>query len=80
MRLRDVKDVEALKDAVKKCTGDVILRHNGNKEEFNLKSTLSAYVAYARLIEEHGDDYEFFCTNRNDEAYLVNFFHQINET
>lgn len=79
MRLKYVKDIEALKDAVKKCTGDVILRHNMNNEEFNLKSALSAYVAYARLIEECGDDYEFFCTNRNDEAYLVNFFHQMNE-
>lgn len=81
MRLKNIKDVNSFLLAVNKCNGDVILRSasdNVPKEEFNLKSTLSQYMGIARLCEEHGDDYEIFCMDRNDVGYMMQFFHELN--
>ena len=74
MILKRVKDIEALKAAIKKCQGDVILRSVDGTEEFNMKSTLSQYIAIGKLCEEHGDDYEFFCMNKADEGNMIEFF------
>lgn len=77
MLLKNAKDVKALVAAVKKCKGDVILRAIDGSEEFNLKSTLSQYIAISRLVEERGDEYEVFCMNREDESYMLQFFHEL---
>lgn len=79
MLLKNITDINALLAAIAKCEGDVILRSIDGSEEFNLKSTLSQYIGIARLCEEHGDEYEIFCTNRNsnDEVYLMQFFHEL---
>ena len=79
MKLKNVKDIKALVAAVKKCKGDVILRSVDGTEEFNLKSVLSQYIAIGKLCEEHGDDYEVFCMNRDDEAYMIDFFHKLSK-
>lgn len=78
MLLKNAKDIDLLIEYVSKCTGDVILRSVDGKEEFNLKSVLSRYVAISRLCEEHGDEYEIFCSNRQDEIYMMQFFHSLN--
>jgi len=75
MLLKNAKDINALVAAVSKCKGDVLLRSMDGSEEFNLKSTLSQYMAIARLCEDHGDEYEIFCMNKSDEAYMIEFFH-----
>lgn len=75
--LKNIKEIDHLLEAVHKCEGDVILRHNSGTEEFNLKSRLSSYLAIARLCEEDGDNWEIFCMNRNDERYLLKFFDDI---
>lgn len=72
--LKNVKDIELLKAAIKRCKGDVILRSIDGREEFNMKSTLSEYVAIGRLCEEAGDQWEFFCMDRNDEGILMQYF------
>ena len=77
MLLKDIKDVNSLIDAVNKCHGDVILRSMDGSEEFNLKSQLSRYIAIGRLCEEHGDEYEVFCMNKNDEGYMMQFFYEL---
>lgn len=77
MLLKNAKDVKELIKAVKKCHGDVILRATDGSEEFNLKSTLSQYIAISRLVEERGDEYEVFCMNREDESYMLQFFHEL---
>lgn len=77
MLLKNAKDITALIAAVNKCHGDVLLRSVDGKEEFNLKSTLSQYMGIARLCEEHGDEYELFCMNREDENYMLAFFHEL---
>ena len=79
MILKNVKDIKALIAAIKKCKGDVILRSVDGKEEFNLKSTLSQYIAIGKLCEEHGDKYEVFCMNKCDDMYLIDFFYKLNK-
>ena len=79
MLLKNVADVEKLREAVSRCSGDVILRSVDGREEFNLSSTLSQYIAIGKLCEEHGDEYEVFCMNHNDEGYMMEFFFSINE-
>ena len=78
MKLKNVKDIEMLKKAIGKCKGDVLLRSCDGAETFNMKSTLSQYKAIGKLLAEHGDTYEFFCMNKADEAYLINFFYELN--
>lgn len=77
MLLKNAKDIDSLLAAIRKCEGDVYLRSVDGKEEFNLKSTISQYVGISRLCEEHGDWYEVFCHNKNDEAYMMQFFHEL---
>lgn len=77
MLLKNIKEIHTLISAVEKCSGDVLLRSTDGREEFNLKSTLSQYIAIGKLCDEHGEDYEIFCTNHNDEAYMLSFFHEI---
>lgn len=77
MLLKNAKDIDSLITAVNKCHGDVVLRSIDGKEEFNLKSTLSQYMGIARLCEDHGDEYELFCMNREDENYMLAFFHDL---
>jgi hypothetical protein len=74
--LRNINDLNAFRAAVDQCKGDVILRKNDGSEEFSMKSKLSSYVAWARLIEECGSEYEVFCMNHADEANLLKYFYE----
>lgn len=77
MLLKNAHDVDTLLDAVNKCRGDVILRNINQYEEFNLKSTLSRYIAIGELCKDHGDEWEIFCMNKADEGYMMTFFREI---
>lgn len=77
--LRDIRDVENFRKAVKKCNGDVVIRHNERNEEFNMKSLFSEYIGLSQLMSEHGDEYEVFCMNSGDEGYMMQFFHELKE-
>lgn len=79
MLLKNVKDINSLTTAVDKCKGQVILRSMDGTEEFNLKSQLSRYIAIGKLCEEHGDEYEVFCLDRDDLSYMLQFFKDIRE-
>ena len=79
MLLKNANNINSLISAVEKCKGDVLLRSVDGKEDFNLKSTLSQFLVIARLCEEHGDEYEIFCMNRNDEGYMMQFFFELKE-
>ena len=48
-------------------------------EEFSLKSSFSKYLAIGRLADEHGDEYEMFCLNKDDEPYMLQFFYDIEQ-
>lgn len=77
MLLKNANDIEALREAIKSCEGDVILKSCDGRETFNMKSTLSEYIAISKLLEDHGDTYEFFCMKIEDESKLIAFFHDL---
>ena len=79
MLLKNAKDIDNLIKAVDRCRGDVLLRSTDGREEFNLKSVLSRYVAIGELCKDHGDSYEIFCMNKADEAYMLNFFYSLGQ-
>lgn len=77
MKLENVREVEGFLKAVDQCKGDVvIISTEGNKEEFNLKSLFSRYIAIGRLCEDHGD-FEVFCHLKEDEPILLQYFHEV---
>ena len=77
MLLKNAKEMDKLIEAVNRCRGDVLLRSTDGREEFNLKSVLSRYVAIGELCKDHGDSYELFCMNRADESYMLQFFNNL---
>lgn len=78
-RLKNVRDINALMQAVRNSKGDVILRSADGTEQFNLKSKLSEYIAIGRLCEQDGDSWEIFCMDKGDEGELLKFFYTINQ-
>ena len=74
--LKNINDLESFRYAVEQCKGDVILRKNDGSEEFNMKSSLSAYIAWGRLADECGSDYEVFCMDHADEGNLLKYFYE----
>lgn len=79
MLLKNVGDIDMLLKAVDKCRGDVVIRSVDGSEEFSLKSSFSKYLAIGRLADEHGDEYEMFCLNKDDEPYMLQFFYDIEQ-
>lgn len=73
--LKNVRDLDALKAAIKQCKSDVILRSVDGTEEFNMKSKISEYVALGKLCSDMGDQYEIYCMDRADEAILLKYFY-----
>ena len=55
MLLKNAKEIDKLIEAVNRCRGDVLLRSVDGREEFNLKSVLSRYIAIGELCKDHGD-------------------------
>ena len=70
MRLRSEADVQEFLDAVSQCGGDVYLK-SPEGDIFNLKSSMSRYIAIGRLIEEQGDTLELFADRKEDQARLM---------
>lgn len=74
MKIKNITDVKTFLEVVNQCEGDVTLTSiYGDK--FNLKSTLTQYVAVAALVGEHGEELELWCSNKNDEAKFLRMFH-----
>ena len=76
--LKNKTEVEALREAVSKCEGDVILKSMDDTEQYNLKSEISMIIALSKLCAEKGDEYEVFCMNHADEGNMLEFFHELN--
>ena len=77
MLLKDIHDVDSFLAAVNRCRDDIILRSTDGREELNLKSKLSQYIAIERLHRECGDSYEIFCMSKADEGYMLKFFYDL---
>ena len=76
MRLTNVTDVEKFIDVIKQCSGSVYLK-SLEGDVFNLKSSMSQYVAIGRLVGESGDTLELFADDKEDEIRLLNFLHEL---
>ena len=70
MKLKNITDVQKFTAAINACKSDVYLRSQEG-DQFNLKSSLSQYIAIGRLIEDAGENLELFAQTREDEALLV---------
>ena len=70
MKLANVTDVQKFIETVNACKDDVYLKSQEG-DVFNLKSSLSQYIAIGRLLEESGDALELFAQNNEDESRLM---------
>lgn len=70
MKLSNVKDVQKFIETVNSCEHGVFLK-SIEGDVFNLKSSMSQYIAIGRLIEESGDNLELYAETREDEAKLL---------
>ena len=77
MKLTNVTDVQKFIEAVNACENDVYLK-SLEGDVFNLKSSLSQYIAIGRLLEENGDTLELFAQTREDEARLMALLIELN--
>lgn len=78
MRLTNVRDIQKFVAAVNECEHGVYLK-SLEGDVFNLKSSMSQYVAIGRLIEESGDSLELFADSREDEARLLKLIHELED-
>ncbi len=78
MKLKNVKDVQKFIEVVNSCENDVYLKSQEG-DVFNLKSSLSQYIAIGRLLEESGDSLELFAQTREDEAKLLSMMYELNK-
>ena len=76
MKLSNVTDVQKFITAVNACENDVYLK-SLEGDVFNLKSSLSQYIAIGRLLEESGDTLELFAQTREDEALLLKMLSEL---
>ena len=78
MKLKNIKEVEAIRKVIHECEGDVYLK-SPEGDVLNLKSSLSEYIALGRLLGEAGDSLELFASRREDEARLIAFLNEIDQ-
>ncbi len=79
MKLNNVVEVQKFLDAVSKAKYDVWLE-SSEGDKLNLKSQLSQYIAIGALLSNHGEDYELFCSYKDDEYLFLDFFSQNPDT
>ncbi len=78
MKITNVKDIEAFQDAVRKCTGEVYLS-SADGDFYNLKSSLSQYLAIADLIRDKNEELELFAKLPKDQLILMNFLSKLEQ-
>ena len=73
MKLKNEIEINDFLNAVNRAKHPVYLV-SVEGDRYNLKSTLSRYVAIAELIKDYGTELELFCDDKNDEKYFFGFF------
>ena len=73
MKLRNEIEINDFLNAVNRAKHPVYLVSTEG-DRYNLKSTLSRYVAIAELIKDYGAELELFCDDISDEKYFFGFF------
>jgi len=78
MKLRSIHEVEEFRKVIRECQKDVYLK-SPEGDVFNLKSSLSEYIALGALLKENGDNLELFASCREDEMKLLAFLNEISK-
>lgn len=73
MKLKNEIEINDFLSAVDRAKHPVFLI-SVEGDRYNLKSTLSRYIAIAELIKDYGTELELFCDDKNDEKYFFGFF------
>ena len=74
MRLQNISQLQEFLNAVNACKGQVWLE-SVDGDKINLNSQLSQYIAMGALLSERGESLELYCSDREDEALFLQFFH-----
>lgn len=72
MRVRNMKEVEALKDAISRCSKSVWLE-SSQGDKYDMKSALSQYIGIAKLLQDEDEELELFASAREDQVVLMDF-------
>lgn len=75
MKLNKISQVKEFLSIVDSCEGNVWLV-SAQGDKYNLKSTLTQYVAVGALLGEKGDELELFCDSRSDENKFLDWFNR----
>ena len=73
MKLKNIEEVSVFLETVDSCVGDVWLESQYG-DKFNLKSKLSQYIAMGALLQDHNEELELFCSNREDIGKFFEYF------
>ena len=73
MKLHNRIEIADFLNTVNRTKNNVYLR-SPEGDCYNLKSTMSQYIAIAALLKEHGSELELFCDNKEDEKLFFGFF------
>jgi hypothetical protein len=79
MRLRNIAEIDAFREAINAAENDVWLE-SPEGDRFNLKSDISQYLALGTLLSEKGDRFDLYCARREDEHLFMRFFEQYPQT
>jgi hypothetical protein len=79
MRLRNIAEIEAFREAINAAKNDVWLE-SPSGDKYNLKSELSQYLALGTLLSEKGEMLDLYCARREDEHLFLKFFEQYPQT
>lgn len=78
MKLTNIKELDAFQEAISKCRGDVWITSPCG-DIYQLKSLFNQYIAFGKLLGEHGDEMELFCQFKEDEGHFMKFFYEYPE-
>ena len=73
MKLCKEIEITDFLNAIKEAKGEVWLESKYG-DRYNLKSTLSRYVAIGALLTDHNEELELFCECKSDEGLFFKFF------
>ena len=79
MKIKKGIEVQEFLKVVDQTVGSVWLESD-QRDKYNLKSTLSRYVAIARMIEECPDELLLYCDTLSDEQLFFDFFAKYPDT
>ena len=78
MRLTKTTEIDAFREAINACRGDVWLESIYD-DKYNLKSLFSQHMALDAMLAENGDELELFCSIPAEEGYFFKFFREYPE-